>query len=133
MHKGASAWAGENARGARALSSGRPRHVPANPLGQGPRRAAARPAQQGRRDPAPPVRDVTLSAPKLVSPHAMVGCDDRIVEVHDWTVDRTLAGIEEHAAGTHAQLPGYPLAPDAWQPGSASAERAPSERPSPLL
>ena len=50
-----------------------------------------------------PVRDVILSAPKLVLPHAMAGGDDSIVEAHDWPLDRILAGIEEHAVPTRMQ------------------------------
>ena len=44
------------------------------------------PVRQRRRDPAPPVRDDTLFALKLVLSPAIVGGDDRIVEAHDRAV-----------------------------------------------
>jgi len=47
-----------------------------------------------------PVRDVILSAPRLVSLHATVAGNDRIVETHDWAVGRAFARIDEHAAQT---------------------------------
>ena len=47
-----------------------------------------------------PGRDVTLSAPKSVSLMAMVGGDERIVDVHDRAVGRTLSWIEGNAVET---------------------------------
>ena len=50
-----------------------------------------------------PGRDVTLSAPKSVSLVAMVGGDERIVEVHDRAVRTTLGWIEKNAVLTRMQ------------------------------
>ena len=50
-----------------------------------------------------PGRDVTLSAPKLVSLLAMVGGDGRVTAVHDRAVRTTLAWIEKNAVTTRMQ------------------------------
>ena len=102
-HKEASRWAG---RGAEALGLSGPvdpdtfRAILEGRVPDGP--------QLGRRGPDReihhrPGRDVTLSAPKSVSLLAMVGGDERIVEVHDKAVGQTLAWIEEHAVRTRMQ------------------------------
>ena len=52
-----------------------------------------------------PGRDLTFSAPKSVSIAALVGGDDRIVEVHDRAVAATLAWIEKNAAETRMKDP----------------------------
>ena len=53
-----------------------------------------------------PGRDLTFSAPKSVSIAALVGGDDRIVEVHDRAVTATLVWIEKNAAETRMKDPG---------------------------
>ena len=50
-----------------------------------------------------PGRDVTMSAPKSVSLVAMVGGDERIVEVHDRAVRTTLGWTEKNAVLTRMQ------------------------------
>ena len=52
-----------------------------------------------------PGRDLTFSAPKSVSIAALVGGDDRIVEVHDRAVAATLAWVEKNAAETRMKAP----------------------------
>ena len=52
-----------------------------------------------------PGRDLTFSAPKSVSITALVGGDDRIVDVHDRAVAATLAWVERNAAETRMKDP----------------------------
>ncbi len=52
-----------------------------------------------------PGRDLTFSAPKSVSLAALVGGDDRVVEVHDQAVQRTLDWIERNAVETRMHDP----------------------------
>ena len=52
-----------------------------------------------------PGRDLTFSAPKSVSITALVGGDDRIVDVHDRAVATTLAWVEKNAAETRMKSP----------------------------
>ena len=52
-----------------------------------------------------PGRDVTLSAPKLVSLAALIGGDERIVAAHDGAVKHTLAWIEKNVLQTRLRDP----------------------------
>ena len=52
-----------------------------------------------------PGRDLTFSAPKSVSIAALVGGDDRIVDVHDRAVAASLAWVERSAAETRMRDP----------------------------
>ena len=52
-----------------------------------------------------PGRDLTFSAPKSVSIAALVGGDDRIVEVHDRAVTATLDWVEKNVAETRMKDP----------------------------
>ena len=52
-----------------------------------------------------PGRDLTFSAPKSVSVAALVGGDERIVEVHDRAVKATLDWVERNAAETRMKDP----------------------------
>ena len=53
-----------------------------------------------------PGRDLTFSAPKSVSLAALVGGDERIVEVHDSAVKKSLGWLEKNVAETRVMDPG---------------------------
>ena len=102
-HKEASAWAG---KGADALGLSGPvdpatfQAVLEGKVPDGPQ--LGKPGKDGEIHHRPG-RDVTLSAPKSVSLLALVGGDERIVEVHDQAVGKTLAWIEKNAVETRIQ------------------------------
>ena len=106
-HRDASAWAG---RGAEELGL----EGPVDPEtfrevleGRIPDGSGARLGRRGRDGELQhrPGRDLTFSAPKSVSVAALVGGDDRIVEVHDRAVKATLDWVERNAAETRMKDP----------------------------
>ncbi len=107
-HRDASAWAG---RGAEELGLKGPvdpetfRAVLEGRVPDGSGRQLGRRGKDGEILHRPG-RDLTFSAPKSVSITALVGGDDRIVDVHDRAVAATLAWIEGNAAETRMKDPG---------------------------
>ena len=102
-HREASAMGGEGRGGARALRAGGAGGVPDSPRRPGAGRAPDRAKDRDGNIQHRPGRDVTLSAPKSISLLAMVGGDERIVDVHDRAVGRTLAWVERNAIETRMQ------------------------------
>ena len=106
-HKAASAWAGQGAS-----NLGLDGEVDADVFrsvleGKVPDGSDTRLGRRGKDGAIEhrPGRDLTFSAPKSVSIAALVGGDDRIVDVHDRAVKATLAWVEKNAAETRMQDP----------------------------
>ncbi len=107
-HREASAWAG---RGAEELGLKGPvdpaafRAVLEGKVPDGSGTELGRRGRDGERLHRPG-RDLTFSAPKSVSIAALVGGDERIVDVHDRAVAASLAWVEKNAAETRMKDPG---------------------------
>ena len=106
-HREASAWAG---RGAEELGLKGPvdpaafRAVLEGKVPDGSGTELGRRGKDGERLHRPG-RDLTFSAPKSVSIAALVGGDDRIIDVHDRAVAASLAWVERNAAETRMKDP----------------------------
>ena len=104
-HEEASAWAGRGAEAMGLSGAVEPEvfrkvlegHVPGG-------RQLGRKARDGAINHRPNI-DVTLSAPKSVSPAALVGGDRRIIKAHDKAVKGTLDWIENRAIETRLMDP----------------------------
>ena len=112
-HRAASAWAGKGAEELGLKGPVDPDTFRAILEGKVPDGSDTRLGRRGKDRGTPgsgeilhrPGRDLTFSAPKSVSIAALVGGDDRIVEVHDRAVTATLAWIEKNAAETRMKDP----------------------------
>ena len=107
-HRDASAWAGKGAQELGLKGPVDPDTFRAVLEGRVPDGSDTRLGRRGKDGEIHhrPGRDLTFSAPKSVSIAALVGGDDRIVEVHDRAVTATLVWIEKNAAETRMKDPG---------------------------
>ncbi len=106
-HREASAWAGRGAEELGLKGPVDPDTFRAILEGKAPDGSDTRLGKRGKDGEIVhrPGRDLTFSAPKSVSIAALVGGDDRIVEVHDRAVAASLAWIEKNAAETRMKDP----------------------------
>ena len=106
-HREASAWAGKGAEELGLTGPVDPDTFRAVLEGRVPDGSGAELGRRGRDGERlhRPGRDLTFSAPKSVSVAALVGGDDRIVNVHDRAVAASLAWIEKNAAETRMKDP----------------------------
>ena len=106
-HRDASAWFG---KGAEALGLTGPvdpdtfRAILEGKVSDGPGTELGKRGRDGEITHRPG-RDLTFSAPKSVSIAALIGGDERIVDIHDRAVKATLAWVEKNAVETRIRDP----------------------------
>ena len=106
-HRAASAWAGRGAEELGLKGPVDPETFRAVLEGKVPDGSGTELGRRGRDGELlhRPGRDLTFSAPKSVSITALVGGDERIVDVHDRAVAASLAWVEGNAAETRMKDP----------------------------